>query len=94
MTNLEKYLSDLADRLEATTDEEELAEEIDSAVEVYYIRFCDDRLAGVRLLLTCGGPNVWLDTELGMLIGAWGTARQTCYISSGLCDRITEYFNI
>lgn len=46
----------------------------------------------VCVMLACGGPNIYLDTEEGALIGAWGSDREKLYLDSDIIEEINNYF--
>lgn len=47
-------------------------------------------LCSVRVWLTLGGPDIWVDTETDSIHGAWGNDREEIYIDSELSDAILE----
>lgn len=48
---------------------------------------------GVRVYVTLGGPNVWIDTRRGEIGGAWGTERAERWLPREICDEIDEIFS-
>lgn len=48
--------------------------------------------SSVRVMLACGGPNIYLDTDEGALIGAWGSDREELYLDSDIIEQIDDYF--
>ena len=48
---------------------------------------------GVRVYVTLGGPNVWIDTRRGEIGGAWGTDRADRLLPREICDEIDEIFS-
>lgn len=46
----------------------------------------------VKIWVTLGGPNVWIDTELGSVCLAWGTDREEYYLNRIVCDEIDAIF--
>lgn len=47
---------------------------------------------GVRVYVTLGGPNVWIDTRRGEIAGAWGTDRAEAWLPSEIADEINVIF--
>lgn len=47
---------------------------------------------GVRVYVTLGGPNVWIDTRNGVIAGAWGTDREETWLPSEIADEINDIF--
>ena len=53
---------------------------------------------GVKVWVTLGGPNVWIDTREECVKGAWGSDREESYLQPEICQEIDsifeEYYNI
>lgn len=49
-------------------------------------------LVGVRILVACGGPNIWIDTMEDAVCGYWGTDVYKAYLTTACNDAITNYF--
>ena len=47
---------------------------------------------GVRVYVTLGGPNVWINTRDGEIAGAWGTDRVEVWLPSEIAAEIDEVF--
>ena len=47
---------------------------------------------GVRVYVTLGGPNVWIDTRRGEIAGACGTDRAESWLPSEIADEINDIF--
>lgn len=56
-------------------------------------RICNPVVYLEKILLACGGPNIYLDTREGCVKGYWGAG---CYAESylhrGAVDAVDEYF--
>lgn len=52
---------------------------------------------GVKIFVTLGGPNVWVDTRRGEIAGAWGADRADIWLPSEIAAEIDsifeEYYN-
>lgn len=49
-------------------------------------------LCSVRVWLTLGGPNIWVDTETKSIHGIWGYDRAEIPIDSELSEAICDVF--
>lgn len=47
---------------------------------------------GVRVYVTLGGPNVWIDTRNNEIAGAWGTDRESVWLPSEISEEINNIF--
>lgn len=48
---------------------------------------------GVKVWVTLGGPNIWIDTRHCEVCGAWGSERETLPIPSEIRDEIDAIFS-
>lgn len=46
----------------------------------------------VKVWVTLGGPNIWIDTKEKCVKGAWGLDRAEVYLPSEVCDEIDCVF--
>lgn len=49
-------------------------------------------LMGVRVMVTCGGPNIWVDTFEKAVHGYWGGDEAVAYLTTDCCDKIDAMF--
>lgn len=49
-------------------------------------------LMGVRVMIACGGPNIWVDTFEKTVHGYWGGDEAIAYLSDDCCEKIEEVF--
>lgn len=49
-------------------------------------------LIGVRVYVTLGGPNCWIDTRNGEVVCAWGSDKESAWLASEVCEEINSYF--
>ena len=49
-------------------------------------------LMGVRVMVTCGGPNIWIDTFEKIVHGYWGGDEAISYLTDDCCEKIEEAF--
>ena len=45
---------------------------------------------GARICVTFGGPNIYVDTDDGLVKGYWGCAGATAELSGSICDTIND----
>lgn len=50
------------------------------------------RYIAVRLTLTCGGPNIYLDTDTGEIEGFWGTDHYAVPVSDDVIAAVDEWY--
>ena len=49
-------------------------------------------LIGVRIMVACGGPNIWVDTFEKTVHGYWGGDEAIAYLTTDCCDKIDNIF--
>lgn len=105
---LKEYVDGIRDDLknlyeaDYTDEERETMEENGEAYDLYSyfadvldMEYTIDRFGeylGVKVYVTLGGPNVWIDTREGYVKGAWGTDREESWLPSEICDEIDDIF--
>lgn len=92
----------LYDGLDITEDEQEAMEENGEPCSLYDyfsdaldIEFCigpDMQFRSVRIAVTLGGPNIYVDTRRGVVEGFWGTEHYERWVPSEICDEINNIF--
>ena len=106
MKELQNYVQNIADEIKTIyaldESEREAREEAGEACDLYeytaesldieYTISGKGDFLGVRLAVTLGGPNVWIDTRRGEVFGAWGADRASAWIPSEICDEINAIF--
>lgn len=45
-------------------------------------------LMGVRVMVACGGPNIWVDTYEKTVHGYWGGNEAIAYLTNDCCEKI------
>ena len=92
--------AEIKEHVQYVADElEKVAENDDSMVEwfedgLYNIRYVvgDDKdYCGIMLMVACGGPNIWVDTYLGVVRGYWWADKATAELSRRAVDAIDEF---
>ena len=80
----------------ATNDDGEQAtfyDYFDDPLDFEYTIASNGEYLGVRVYVTLGGPNVWIDTRRGEIGGARGTDRADRWLPREICDEIDEIFS-
>ena len=77
---LKEHLKNIAEELHSFMDgfedpSDKVYKYFDNVLDINYIANSDKSYKGVRLMLTCGGPTIWLDTPMRELQGYWGGGR-------------------
>lgn len=103
MTNeLQNYLENIYTELNAiyegnaTNDDGEQTTFYDyfqDPLDFEYTIASNGEYMGVRVYVTLGGPNVWIDTRRGEIGGAWGADRADRWLPREICDEIDEIFS-
>ena len=101
MKELQNYVESIRKELtaiyngERTNDDGEQMTVYDyfyDALDVEYTYASTGELLGVRVYVTLGGPNVWVDTRAGEISGAWGTDRAAAWLPSEIASEIVDMF--
>lgn len=99
---LQNYLENIYNELNsiyegnATNDDGEQTtfyDYFEDPLDYEYTIGADGSYLGVRVYVTLGGPNVWIDTRRGEIGGAWGTDRADRWLPREICDEIDEIFS-
>lgn len=67
-----------------------VGEEADDVYDVEYTIGSNKEYRGVRLMVACGGPNIYIDTRAGEVQLYWWTDKATAWIPREVCDAIDE----
>lgn len=49
-------------------------------------------VVGVRVMVACGGPNIWVDTTRNEVVAYWGGTEASAYITDRCCDAVLDIF--
>ena len=97
-TELRAQIDDLA-KLPATAffalDPDDPSFDEDTAIapmDVQYILDEQGTVSGVQLQLTVGGPNIWVDTHIGVIMGFWGSDRYMVGLNRDVAGEITDWY--
>ena len=61
-------------------------------MDVYYILNGQGTVTGVQLQITVGGPNIWVDTHLALIMGFWGSDRYMVGMHRDVAGEITDWY--
>lgn len=64
----------------------------DSVLDVEYRLNAERQFKNVRLMVACGGPNIFIDTGSCEVQLYWWTDRESCPIDPEVCDAINDCF--
>ena len=67
-------------------------------LDIEYFVGSDGEYRGVRLMVACGGPNIYINTRMGEVEGYWWTDTATAWVPSEICNAIddvwSEYYSM
>lgn len=68
---------------------------LQDALDIEYIVNSKGEYLGARVLVAFGGPNIWIDTRLGMVDGYWWSNKASTPFTDnlGLDDALSELWN-
>lgn len=69
-----------------------LMDYFDDALDIEYRIDGSRRYRSVRIMVTCGGPNIYIDTAEHAVRLYWYTERAEAWIDADTCDAIDELF--
>ena len=95
----QKTVDRIADTLEAIKDngfyecyagedEEDGRWYFEDTYNIDYIWRLGYGLMGVRVMVACGGPNIWVDTFEKTVHGYWGGDEAIAYLTDDCCEKI------
>lgn len=64
---------------------------IQDAYDIEYRVGSDREYRSVKIMVACGGPNIYIDTARRLVTLRWWTDYAECPISSTACDALDEY---
>ena len=80
------------EELIAKADYEELAEYFEDVLDVKITIDGNLKFDSVKICLTFGGPNTYLDTATGKIEGYWGNSEFYARISEDVRNAVDDYF--
>lgn len=73
-------------------DEYTLWDYFEDALDIEYIIHRDKSYKGVRIMITCGGPNIYVSTMTNKVELYWWSDKASYPISKKVADEIDAYF--
>jgi len=78
---------------------EEIRDELEGTEDIFgwindklsiesFFRSANGELQGAEILITCGGPDIRLDTRSEKITGHWGSDTVFRYVASDVCEEI------
>ncbi len=101
MKELQNYVDIIAMELKEIYNGEQINDEgettslydyISEVLDIEYTLSSSKELIGVKLWVTLGGPNIYIDTRAGEIVGHWGSDSARAWVPSEICEEITGYF--
>ena len=92
--NIAKELKEIYNGEQVNEDDEEITlfDYVNDSLDIEYTLDSRRNLLGVRLWMTLGGPNIYIDTRGGEVVGHWGSDCARAWVPSEICEEITSYF--
>ena len=64
---------------------------IEDMLDMDYIYNSRGELLGAEIMMTCGGPTLWIETRYNKVVGTWGNDRvERSYIDGVNLDELVE----
>jgi hypothetical protein len=82
----------IADELDKM-DEEAFYDYVTDVLDIEYRSSNEKEYRSVRLMITCGGPNIYLDTSIRSVELFWSGTTLHVDLSEEVCDRIDSIYS-
>lgn len=95
MANIEEQIDETSALIDELTSEKESLSFFDyfnDALDIEYTVGSDMQYRGVCIMVTCGGPNIYVDTTRGEVWGAWWGDKASAWLPREICDEIDSVF--
>ena len=91
--NEEVYiLPDGEEILEGDIEPASLFDYFNDFLGVDYVVDSEKHYKGARIMITCGGPNIYIDSYSGEVQLYWWSERATAVIPANICEEINNVF--
>lgn len=85
----------IACQLEFSGGDDAASDFLEDALSIEYILDSQHKLLGAKILVACGGPNIWVNTRRDMVEGYWGSDRVELHYRDvndlhGMCEELFE----
>jgi len=97
--HVDSIAKDLIEGLEGVKNEDDepmsAYDYLEGCLDIHWILNNDRSYRGARVLVAFGGPNIWIDTEKGIVDGYWWGDHATASFTDniGLDDALETLFN-
>ena len=78
--------------LEDDVEPASLFDYFNDMLDIDYVVDREKQFKGARIMVTCGGPNIFIDSYSGEVQLYWWTERATAVIPAEICEEINEVF--
>lgn len=86
------YTDDERKQMEENGEAYDLYSYFDNALDIEYIIGANCDFRGVRIIVTLGSPNIYVDTRRGYVEGFWGCDHYEAWLPPEVCDEINAIF--
>jgi len=101
---LQQHVNSIAESLSSGFSDDDLNDDnepmsafdyLNDSLDIHWILNNDRTYRGARVLVAFGGPNIWVDTNTGLVEGYWwgDYAKASFDDNIGLDDCLNELFN-
>lgn len=81
------------ERMEKDGEPTDLYDYFSDVLDCEYTISSTREFLGVKVWVTLGGPNIYIDSRAGEIVGHWGTDEARVYLPSEICDEINCIFD-
>ena len=78
--------------LEDDVEPASLFDYFNDMLDIDYVVDREKQFKGARIMVTCGGPNIFIDSYRGIVELFWWTEHTSAEIPADLCDEINDIF--
>ena len=78
--------------LEDDVEPASLFDYFNDMLDIDYVVDREKQFKGARIIVTCGGPNIFIDSYRGIVELFWWTEHASAEIPADLCDEINDIF--
>ena len=78
--------------LEDDVESASLFDYFNDMLDIDYVVDREKQFKGARIMVTCGGPNIFIDSYRGIVELFWWTEHASAEIPADICDEINDIF--
>lgn len=90
MKELSETVKSIAEELEEKYNEGTLSEYLDDVLDIEVYSNLKHEYLGARILVSFGGPNIWINTRYGLVEGYWGGDHFDYRIEPSVSDELND----